>query len=306
MFTGLNNEVSGVTLVALTITIIVMLILTGITIYVFSEEGPIEHAKFATEFREIEERVELYATAKQMEQAQANGDLAIDQGKLPVSTKLTSEEKTELKSKKTELAIKIMELSEKEVDAANLYWIDQTKTNTNRKERYLIDIDTRQIYQYEGKTIYGLQWHTLDSGIKKGTHIDDTDEIWDGWVRLTLYYPAGSTNRQWRLGEEGETRYDENLMWKDYTGPIWVRLSEVENVWIRYILNGEEEIVPPSGRLAVDIMPDSYLPNLAQSVKVKIYYDKEAEQKEYKIGNSAWMEYQGEFTVTENTITRKQ
>ena len=117
-----------------------------------------------------------------------------------------------------------------------------------------------------------------------------------------MYYPAGSTDRQWRLGEEGETRYDENLMWQDYTGPIWVRLNDVENVWIRYNLNGEEQIIAPNGRLAVDIQPDSYWPNLTQSVKVKIYYDKEATLKEYKIGNSSWMTYEGEFTVTENTI----
>ena len=297
----------GVTLIALIVIIIILIILTGVAVYFFSENGPIEKAKmakFMTEFREIEEKVELYAGNKLIQQTieeTQNGSIQTNQI-LPVAEKLTSEEKTTIKNKKPELATKIMQLSEKEVSEVNLYWIDQKKIEANKRERYLIDAETRQIYQYEGQTIYGLKWHTLDSGVEKGELKEEKEELWDGWIRLTLYYPAGSTDRQWRLGEEGETRYDQNLMWQDYVEPIWVKISEVENVWIRYKLNGEEHVVAPSGRLAVDIEPDTYLPKLVQSVKVKIYYEKDAEVKEYKIGNSNWMEYAGEFIVTENTI----
>ena len=30
------------------------------------------------------------------------------------------------------------------------------------------------------------------------------EEILDGWIRLTLYYPDNSTNWEWRIGKEGE------------------------------------------------------------------------------------------------------
>ena len=92
----------GITLVALVITIIVLLILAGITISLFSNNGIMEHAKFSkfsTEFREIEERVELYAADKKMEKIEqqiANSEkitMETNQSILPVGTKVTSEEK---------------------------------------------------------------------------------------------------------------------------------------------------------------------------------------------------------------------
>ena len=302
-----NKNNKGITLIVLVITIIVLLILTAVTFtYLFGEDGLVQKAKwgkFATEFREIEERVEIYVVDKQIEELQNGVQLETGEKVYPVSSKLTMEEKQAIKANKSELAVKIMQLTEKEVEEVNLYWIEQEKIGTNKKDRYLIDIDTNQIYQYEGKTIYGLKWHTLDDGVKIGSRVPvDSEELWDGWIRITLYYPSNSTERQWRLGQEGETRYDKTLMWQDYTGPIWVRLTDVENVWIKYKIDGEEQIVAPNGRLAVDIQPDSYLPTLKESVKVKIYYDKEAELKEYKIGNSEWQEYTEEFIVTENTI----
>lgn len=95
---------SGITLIALIITIIVMLVLAGIVItYLFSDKGPIEHAKFskfATEFREIEEKVELYAADKQMENLQHNLELQKGVAILPVEDKVTLEEKEIMKKQK--------------------------------------------------------------------------------------------------------------------------------------------------------------------------------------------------------------
>ena len=91
--------------------------------------------------------------------------------------------------------------------------------------------------------------------------IPETSEemIWDGWITMNLYFPANSTDWQWRLGNEEETRTgEEDTGWQDYTGPITVRLTDVENVYIRYKLNGEEVIIPPKGKLLVDIQPGSY------------------------------------------------
>ena len=129
------------------------------------------------------------------------------------------------------------------------------------------------------------------------------NDTWDGWITMTLYYPAGSTDREWRLGSQGEVRYDETLMWQNYTGAITVKLDRVEDVWIRYNLDGKTVTIPPLGTVLVDIQPDSYgTSKKVSSVKVKIAYDEAATVKEYRVGNSGWMTYTGEFTVTENTI----
>lgn len=333
---------SGITLIALTVTIIVILILAVATFLIFSEHGIIEHAKmskFQTEYREVQELVEIYTSNQEMKQViqdlQKSSNIknmqklasnkttkiatqeneqeqttknsnkqTTEQTILPVINKLTGEEKQEIKEKNTSLQIKIEQLSGKTLDEVNLYWINKQEINTKAPRRYIIDIDTRQIYDYEGMKIYGKMWHTLDEGVDKDakSQTQEQDEMWDGWVKLTLYYPEGSTNKQWRIGEEGETRFDEELMWQNYDGPITVRLKDVENVWIKYELNGEEQIIAPKGRLAVDIQPDSYYPTIVDKVKIKIYYEKGAELKQYKIGNSDWQDYEGEFYVTENTI----
>ena len=139
-----------------------------------------------------------------------------------------------------------------------------------------------------------------------------SEEVWDGWIRLNLYYPENSTNWQWRIGKEGEIRDGyENTEWQDYTGPILVKLEDVENVYIRYDLLGETYIVAPSGKVAVDIEPNKYTIKKGEKVKVKIYYDSKAEIKEYRIGTSEWKSYTNEFEVEANTIiearaTRKE
>ncbi len=110
---------------------------------------------------------------------------------------------------------------------------------------------------------------------------DYEEELWDGWITLVLYYPESSTERKWRLGSEGEVRHDPMLHWQDYTGPITIPLNRVEDVWISYEINGEEFIIPPVGRLLVDIVPDNRGKEYNDKVMVKINYDKDAEVKEY-------------------------
>ncbi|MFV0249526.1 MAG: type II secretion system protein [Bacilli bacterium] len=146
----------------------------------------------------------------------------------------------------------------------------------------------------------------IDGICETGSNTSDLgtgNTIWDGWISMTLYYPIGSTNRQWRLGSQGEVRYDETLMWQNYTGSITVRLDRTEDIWIRYELNNETVTIPPIGTVLVDIEPDSYGTSAqVSSVNVKINYDDTATIKEYRVGDSDWMTYTGEFTVTENVM----
>ena len=128
------------------------------------------------------------------------------------------------------------------------------------------------------------------------------EEVMDGWIRLNLYYPENSTNWEWRLDSEGiRTGYNDDL-WQAYTGPILVKIEDVENVYIRYDLNGETVIIPPKGKILVDIEPKKYSLTSKEKVSVKIHYDNDAEVKEYRINGEEWKSYNGHFTVEANTL----
>lgn len=161
-----------------------------------------------------------------------------------------------------------------------------------------------QIYEYEGEYFFSKRWHVLQMGIGEGTTISsdsEQEELFDGWITLTLYYPSDATDKMWRIGEEGETRYDGNLSWEEYTGSVTVRLSQVENIWIKYNLNGETVIIPPLGQLLVDIEVEP-TGGKQEQVKVKINYDEDAETKQYRLNGGNWLDYEGEFVVTENIL----
>ena len=185
-----------------------------------------------------------------------------------------------------------------------MYWIDTDLIGANVQHKYIIDINNEQLYDYEGEYFSKKRWHTLQFGVDEETlssSIETDSEMWDGWITLTLYYPSGATEKMWRLGQEGETRSDDNLTWEYYTGPITVRLSQVENIWIKYKINGETVIIPPLGKLLVDIEV-SPTGGKQESVNIKINFDSNAETRQYKINGGSWQDYNGEFTVTENVL----
>ena len=120
---------------------------------------------------------------------------------------------------------------------------------------------------------------------------------------MHLYYPEGSTKWEWRIGEEGEVRDgSNNTGWKEYTGPITIRLSEVNDVYIRYMMNGKKVIVPPDGKIVVDIEPASYSIREGEVTSVEIVYDEGASIKEYQIDGQEWQEYNGSFEVGPDTL----
>ncbi len=125
-----------------------------------------------------------------------------------------------------------------------------------------------------------------------------SEELLDGWIRLNLYYPENSTNWEWRLdGENGiRTGYD-GEGWTPYTGPILVKVEDIENIYIRYDLNGETVIIAPKGKPVVDIEPNYYEVAYGKVTKVKITYDKNAKTKEFRVNGGSWQEYTGVFEV---------
>ena len=316
-----TKKESGITMIGLVITIILLAIVAGILwVVVFKDGGLVDRAvqsRFVTDFKKVEEAVRIYVADKQAEQIsnEYNGktekstkstNTVSNVTILPVTKEISKEEKDKIKKEIPTLSetIKIIN-NGKTIDQRTLYWIDLETLKLKMRHKYLIDVESMQLYDYEGEKFSGKMWHTMEVGINQrdntDTNEDAEDEIWEGWIRLTLYYPEDSIERKWRLSEEGETRYDDNLEWEDYTGPITVRLSQVENIWIKYKVNGEEVIVPPLGKLLVDI---EVTPSRSKTekVKVKINYDKDAQTKLYRLNGGEWKNYEGEFELTENIL----
>ncbi len=296
----------GISLIVLVITIIVIVILATAVIIGLSKNNPMDSAKkakFMANFTNVEEAVGIYSMSKL---SADNSDY-----ELPLADKVTLTEKETIKKDVPTLATKIAELNPgKTIDNIDLYHIDPTLIGaenlySQKNKGYLIDVATRQIYDYSGEYFEDARWHTLDSGVKDSDlpdNVDDVIDVWDGWITLTLYYPSNSTERKWRLGESGEIRGIDYNDWKDYTGAITVRLSDVENIWISYVVDNKTVIVPPLGRVLVDIRADGSLSPTVTSVKVNITYDENATVKQYKVGDGSWQDYTGEFTVTEPAV----
>ena len=127
------------------------------------------------------------------------------------------------------------------------------------------------------------------------------DEILDGWMRYNIYYPEDSYNRQWRLVRNGEVRTEENG-WEDYTGPILIKVEDIENIYIRYDIDGETYIIAPKGRVTVDIEPTNWSVADGETTLVKINYDKKASVKEYRINGGSWQTYTEPFEVEAETL----
>lgn len=71
-----------------------------------------------------------------------------------------------------------------------------------------------------------------------------------GLITMNLYFPENSTDRQWKLGREDEVIIENNqTAWQDYTGSITIRLIDVEDVYIRYKLNGKLVTSPAPSKL---------------------------------------------------------
>jgi hypothetical protein len=298
------NE-KGISLIALVITIIVIIILAGAVIITLSNGGIMDSSKkarFMSDFKNVEEGVNLYSVS--------NIDISGSNSfKLPLEGKLSLSDKQDIANNVPTLKTKIEELNPgKTINDIDLYWINEADAGvkglaSNKKDKgYVIDVATNQIYDYVGDFFETKRWHTLDGGVTEIAVVPDTQELWNGWINLTLYYPTNSTAKMWRLGNEGEIRVDPMLMWQEYTGPISIPLDRVKDVWIKYKINNEDVIVPPAGTLLVDIVPDKTGTTKVSEVNVNINYDSDATTKEYKVGNSDWMPYIGGFAVTENCL----
>ena len=129
------------------------------------------------------------------------------------------------------------------------------------------------------------------------------DEIIDRWIKLNLYYPIKSINRQWMTKNASVVRNgDGTTDWQDYTGPIYVRIEETDQIYTKYEFEGKVYVVAPNGKLLVLIEPEDFEVYDGEETKVTIHYEETAEDKLYRINGGAWQNYTGEFSVPNNTL----
>ena len=163
----LNNirKNKGITLIALVITIIVLLILVGVSIVTLMPGGLIDRAiesRFVSNYRTIEEGVYIYKAGKGMDAY--NGEEMTQLEKLPLKAELTVEDKREIQEKIPTLEEEIIARNPWiSLEEVSLYEIDKEKIGASSiNHKYLIDIETGQIYDYEGETYKKRRWHTLE------------------------------------------------------------------------------------------------------------------------------------------------
>ena len=149
----------GITLIALVITIIVLIILAAIVInLILGDGGVIQNgikSRFLTHFSQVKEAVELYKGDSQIDQYIPN---AAQRSELPVTTELTTEEKNQIDTLKQT----VERITGKVIDTVELYWIDLELIDLKMSHHYIIDVDTHQIYDYEGETFFGQTHHTVE------------------------------------------------------------------------------------------------------------------------------------------------
>lgn len=316
---------TGITLIALIVTIIIMLILAGIVINLFLSNGGIfEHAKmskFATDFREVEEKTNLYIMNKESQKILA--DISEENSNIevfPVISKLTDEEKEVISKKIPTLRSKMEELTKKGIQQLNIYWIDKSEIEVDKNHKYIIDIDTKQIYDYEGEKIYGQMWHTLNSGdnieeedprIPGEIYISTNPKTQTVKININIEYEDWKNEKQYKIGANTE-------VWTEYTGEIILTSEEVKNKNLAnedgtitiYAKgkkeNGEESIkektinnmdltIIQKPVINIDAYPKLYWNGVKLHTKIDITYEKNEELQNYYSldGGNTWNIYNG-------------
>ena len=163
------NKNKGITLIALVITIIVIIILAAVSIRLILGDNGIVHQAmkggFFAQYSDVEEKVRMYVADKEIEKL-SQISMTIEEI-YPVTTIISEDEVTQIETANRTLKYTIEETTNKYLEELNLYWIDTDKINSKVQHRYLIDIGTNTIYDYEGHEFEGRIWHNMNLGVEK-------------------------------------------------------------------------------------------------------------------------------------------
>ena len=191
----------GVTLIALAVTIVVMLILAGVTISVLNGENGIvkqaQKAKEESKIKELKEKVRIDIAGKRVENI--NGELRVSVLKeildkyfdnVPVETQITSETKLKAKEEYGKYEMKISDIDVGEITYETSYTIFK-------------DVNGEQVPIPEG---YIVSENSDENIVNKGLVISDSRGNEYVWISCTV---DSSSNKlqykrtEWRVEKDG-------------------------------------------------------------------------------------------------------
>lgn len=262
----------GITLIALIITIIVLLILAGISIAMLvGEDGIMTRttwAKWVTEYRAVEEAERLYeidenmkeygdtnkkVTSRAGEERTSSGE---EDGQIEKNKYAITSEKVEVVSGTT------LENTIKEINGENyvgeLYKIDKEKLKLKDIEKeYALDVKNGKIYDIKGHKRGGTTYHIPEIGVKNGTvvEIEDTEA------------PSNFTI---------DARYNEN------EEQLEIKVGEVkdnQSTTFKYEYHIKEVTINEE----TDEVTETVTPEIVKTTTENTYYDGEIGNGTYKI-----------------------
>lgn len=186
----------GVTLIALAVTIVVMLILAGVTISVLNGENGIvkqaQKAKEESKIKELKEKVRIDIAGKRVENI--NGELRVSVLKeildkyfdnVPVETQITSETKLKAKEEYGKYEMKISDIDVGEITYETSYTIFK-------------DVNGEQVPIPEG---YIVSENSDENIVNKGLVISDSRGNEYVWISCTV--DSSSNKLQYKMTEWG-------------------------------------------------------------------------------------------------------
>ena len=156
---------SAITLIALIITIIVLLILAGVTLnMVIGENGIFGKANFSsfeTEYSSVKEQIELSIVNQQIENNTGE--------KIVIKYPIDENQKVELSSIEQTLVETIKEtenIQSLTTENVKLYKVDLTKLNTETKREYVINVKTGELYALKGVKYKNKTYHRINESVE--------------------------------------------------------------------------------------------------------------------------------------------
>ena len=255
----------GITLIALVITIIILLILVGVTIASLTgENGLIDksvQASFLTEYQNVKEQVDLYNLNIQIEnRTKRESNLSV----FPLGERITSEETEKWKEEKAELIEQIEEKTGESLGNTILYWINFDELDMKSKHPYIIDSSTGLLFCYEGHKYSGKLHHIPDNTEKNSEIIirpefEDVNEY--PILKDTGIESPGTVRIKYADDSFYKNYYslDEGRSWQEYTGPfvtgknMVVYAKSVNTITGAEAINFKEIVINPKS-----IGPEAY------------------------------------------------
>ena len=224
------RNVKGITLIALVITIIVMLILAGVSLNAsIGEYGIISNAQYSTfvsEMKGIEEALKIWQTARVLNdddyEKKAPTDGLCTQNELQETERLIGEvgyyriwsisdtkptldltESNETFDSKYE-----SEFVYYPAGVQDLYYLNNQSLGINKKKKYLIDAATGIIYSLKGIRLNGIQCYSLE--MAKTVMEGYTDMPTFAELEVNSGKAAGDVSNKYKVDENGNYVLDEN------------------------------------------------------------------------------------------------